>query len=169
MPFQLFVIEDDYIQLRDGAQEMIAATAAVAKVAAAASASASLPYPSFLPSVAVTPMAHSQRPKRTDNSLQPMALQGMHTNGVPFNVGGGLSNVKILSKHKELELNGLESAGHSSIHMDVGNGENANRSSAGGAQSKGSTNGRLPSNFVKQSGRYFLSFYTCILLKNVDS
>lgn len=59
---QLFVIEDDYIQLREGAQEMIAATAAVAKVAAAAAASS--PYSSSLPSVAVTPMAQNHRVKK---------------------------------------------------------------------------------------------------------
>ncbi|XP_073261093.1 uncharacterized protein [Populus alba] len=59
----LFLIEGDYIQLREGAQEMISATAAVAKVAAAAAAAAS-PYSSFLPSVAVTPMAQSHRLKK---------------------------------------------------------------------------------------------------------
>ncbi|KAJ7959413.1 Reticulocyte-binding 2 a [Quillaja saponaria] len=56
---ELFMIEGDYIQLRDGAQKMVAATAAVAKVAAAAAASS--PYSSFLPTVAVTPMAQSHR------------------------------------------------------------------------------------------------------------
>lgn len=56
------MIEGDYIQLREGAQEMIAATAAVAKVAAAAAASS--PYSSSLPSVAVTPMAQNHRVKK---------------------------------------------------------------------------------------------------------
>ncbi|KAK8571078.1 hypothetical protein V6N13_025636 [Hibiscus sabdariffa] len=57
----LFLIDGDYIQLREGAQEMIAATAAVAKVAAAA---ASSPYSAVLPFVAVTPMAQPNRLKR---------------------------------------------------------------------------------------------------------
>lgn len=56
------MIEGDYIQLREGAQEMIAATAAVAKVAAAVAASS--PYSSSLPSVAVTPMAQNHRGKK---------------------------------------------------------------------------------------------------------
>ncbi|KAK1392171.1 Unconventional myosin-XVIIIa like [Heracleum sosnowskyi] len=47
---ELFVIEGDYIQLREGAQEIIAATAAFAKVKAAASATS--PNSSLLPSVA---------------------------------------------------------------------------------------------------------------------
>ena len=58
---QLFVIEGDHIQLREGAQKMVAANAAVAKVAAAAAAPSS--YSSSLPSVAVTPMAQN-RPKK---------------------------------------------------------------------------------------------------------
>lgn len=63
LPFlvQLFVIEGDYIQLREGAQKMVAATAAVAKVAAAAAATS--PYSSSLPSVAVTPMAQNRQKK----------------------------------------------------------------------------------------------------------
>lgn len=56
------MIKDDCIQLREGAQEMIAAAAAAAKVAAAAAASS--PYSSSLPTVAVTPMAQYQRLKQ---------------------------------------------------------------------------------------------------------
>ncbi|KAK9291300.1 hypothetical protein L1049_019245 [Liquidambar formosana] len=161
---ELFVIEGDYIQLREGAQEMIAATAAVAKVAAAAAASS--PYSSLLPSVAVTPMAQTYRPKKVpsidskhvktektvfkeysitpnaaDNPSQFVAMQKPHSNGVCFNVAGGLSNVKILSKVKDsLELNGPESRpGQSPVFMTVGNGANSDRSGLGGTQSKGST------------------------------
>ncbi|TXG57455.1 hypothetical protein EZV62_018768 [Acer yangbiense] len=77
---ELFVIEGDYIQLREGAQEMIAATAAYVKVAAAAATSS--PYSSALPSVA-------------------------HLNGGSFGMAGGLSNVKILSKSRDpFQLNG---------------------------------------------------------------
>ena len=59
---QLFLIEGDYIQLREGAQKMVAATAAVAKVAAAAAAST--PYSSYMSTVAVTPMAQTHRMKK---------------------------------------------------------------------------------------------------------
>lgn len=55
------MIEGDYIQLREGAQKKVAATAAVAKVAAAAAASS--PYSSSLLSVAVTPMAQNRQIK----------------------------------------------------------------------------------------------------------
>lgn len=60
---QLFVIEGDHIQLREGAQKMVAANAAVAKVAAAAADPSS--YSSSLPSVAVTPMAQNRQKKVT--------------------------------------------------------------------------------------------------------
>ncbi|KAK6262554.1 hypothetical protein QUC31_008370 [Theobroma cacao] len=160
----LFVIEGDYIQLREGAQEMIAATAAVAKVAAAAAASS--PYSSFLPSVAVTPMAQPNRLKKVlpsidsnhvknenavfkeyaaisknaaDNRSQLLGMQNQHANGICFGVAGGLSNVKILSKSKDpAEINGA----------------NFERSSVTSVESKGSGHGRSNSNFVgKQQGR----------------
>lgn len=60
---QLFAIEDDYIQVRDGAQKMVAASAAAAKVAAAAAASSS-PNSIY---VAMTPMAQSLGLKKNDN------------------------------------------------------------------------------------------------------
>ncbi|KAJ6874532.1 hypothetical protein NC652_034279 [Populus alba x Populus x berolinensis] len=96
---ELFLIEGDYIQLREGAQEMISATAAVAKVAAAAAAAAS-PYSSFLPSVAVTPMAQSHRLKKAPS------IESKSSNDVNFAVAKGISNVKILSISKDShELN----------------------------------------------------------------
>ncbi|PON81202.1 RNA polymerase II degradation factor [Trema orientale] len=58
---ELFMVEGDSIQLREGAQKMVAANAAFAKVAAAAAASS--PYSSSLPSVAVTPMAQNRQKK----------------------------------------------------------------------------------------------------------
>lgn len=135
--FQFFVIEGDYIQLREGAQEMIAATAAVAKVAAAAAASS--PYSSFLPSVAVTPMAQS-RLKKVPSIDSNSVIPNQHLNGVSFGMAGGFSNVKILSKPSEpFELNGA----------------NFERSSVISAQSKGSPQGRPNPNFVgKQQSRY---------------
>lgn len=133
---ELFVIEGDYIQLREGAQKIIATTAAIAKVAAAAAASA--PYSSLLPpSVAVTPMAQTYRPKKAPSieSSEHVKTEVMHqklqSNGVCF---GDFSNVKILSKPRDaLEVNGTERV--------VG-------------QNKGSSNGRSGVNFVgKQQGR----------------
>ncbi|XP_058010065.1 uncharacterized protein LOC110644820 isoform X4 [Hevea brasiliensis] len=128
---ELFFIEGDYIQLREGAQEMIAATAAVAKVAAAAAASP--PYSSFFPSVAVTPMAQSHRLKKVPS------IDSKQPNGVSFDTAGGISNVKILSKLKDSqEMNGAD----------------FDRSSISSNQSKGSMHGRSNLNFAgKQQGR----------------
>lgn len=147
---QLFVIEGDYIQLREGAQKMIAATAAAAKVAAAAAASS--PYSSSLPSVAVTPVAQTHRSRK----ISANANVNQQLNGVSFGVPGGLSNVKILSKSKESwEQNGPETkANQSSVLMNGGNGAVLDRSSMSSTQSSGLTNGRPSSNFVgKQHGR----------------
>ncbi|KAB2069892.1 hypothetical protein ES319_A08G122000v1 [Gossypium barbadense] len=154
----LFLIEGDYIRLREGAQEMIAATAAVAKVAAAAAASS--PYSSILPSVAVTPMAQPNRLKKglptadsnhakNENAAfkgyavisktaagdhsQLSGMQNQHPNGVSFGVAGNLSNVKILSKS---------------------NGANSERSSLKNVERQASGQGRSNSNFAgKQQGR----------------
>jgi hypothetical protein len=120
---EVFVIEEDYIQVREGAQEMIAATSALAKVAAAAAAAAtssSSSYSSKLPSVAVTPMAHqSHRLKKVPSSsksadnlpiqFSPNKNQHHHSNG------GG---VQILTK--PMELGGAN-----------GNGSNPNKSDLG--------------------------------------
>ncbi|KAI4307045.1 hypothetical protein L6164_030276 [Bauhinia variegata] len=173
---ELFMIEGDYIQLRDGAQKMVAATAAVAKVAAAAAA-ASSPYSSYLPTVAVTPMAQSNRVKKvpsidsknvkadktalikeytvvssnaTDDPLKLSVMQHQQSNGVSFNVKGGPSNVKILSKSKDSqELDGAESrAVQSSIHLSVGNGGSLDRSNISGIHNTGSANGRLSSSYA---------------------
>ncbi|XP_027902327.1 uncharacterized protein LOC114162592 isoform X3 [Vigna unguiculata] len=159
---ELFLIEDDYIQLREGAQKMVAATAAVAKVAAAAAAST--PYSSYMSTVAVTPMAQSHRMKKVpsidskniksdkalqeyavissnlgDDSLKLSVMQHQQSNGPGFSVSGGLSNVKILSKSKDSrEMDGPESR----IVQSVGNG--------GSAQISGSANGRLVSSFTSK-------------------
>lgn len=162
---ELFLIEGDFIQLREGAQEIIAATAAVAKIAAAAK-TVSPAYSSLLPSVAVTPMAQSHRVKRVpsidsnsmrsaaDNPSQ-LSVPNQHSNGASLNAGS-ISNVRILSKPKDpLEVNGNESRpGQSSGHMAVGNGANHDRSGLGSSVSKGSTHARPSANLVgKQQGR----------------
>lgn len=148
MLLQLFVIEGDYIQLREGAQEIVAATSALAKVAAAAATSS---YSSQLPSVAVTPIAQSHRLKKApsmdsksgkvDNTFS--AMKSQHSNGISFNVAGGVSTVKILSKPKDrMELNGPE--------MRLGNGATPDKSDLGSSQSK-----RPSANFsAKHQGRY---------------
>lgn len=172
---QLFVIEGDFIHLREGAQEIISATTAAAKVAAAASA----PYSSSLPSVAVTPVAQPYRlkkvptgdanPGKTSLSTegaaagntadgrpsQLLAMQDKHSNGVGLNIPQGLSNVKILSKSKDIqEPNGFSSEmghGHSSVHMTVVNGANPGMPTL---HNKGSSNGKHRTNMGgKQLGR----------------
>ncbi|KAM1407572.1 hypothetical protein ACFX2F_002132 [Malus domestica] len=155
---ELFVIEGDYIQLREGAQEMIAATAAVAKVAAAAAASS--PYSSSLPSVAITPVAQTHRSRKmstsnvNDNHLQSVK-QNQQLNGLSFGVPGGFSNVKILSKSKDSwEPNGPDTRpSQSSVLMNGGNGALTDRSSMSSTQSSGLPNGRLSSNAVGKHGR----------------
>eukprot|EP00252_Welwitschia_mirabilis_P005813 TRINITY_DN1640_c0_g1_i2.p1 TRINITY_DN1640_c0_g1~~TRINITY_DN1640_c0_g1_i2.p1 ORF type:complete len:854 (+),score=213.93 TRINITY_DN1640_c0_g1_i2:292-2853(+) len=57
---ELFVVEGDFVHLREGAHATISATTAVAKVAAAAAAAASPVGMSRMPTVAVTPVAQSQ-------------------------------------------------------------------------------------------------------------
>ncbi|XP_019437328.1 PREDICTED: uncharacterized protein LOC109343478 isoform X2 [Lupinus angustifolius] len=167
---ELFMIEGDSIQLREGAQKMVAA--AVAKVAAAAAASS--PYSSYMPTVAVTPMAQSHRLKKApsidsknikaDKSLQEYAvistnigedplklavMQHQQSNGV-FSVAGGLSNVKILSKSKDTqEMNDPQSRTvHSSVQLHVGNGGSIDRSSMSSAQNPVSANGRVVQSFA---------------------
>ncbi|KAJ4956582.1 hypothetical protein NE237_013365 [Protea cynaroides] len=178
---ELFVIEGDFIQLREGAQEIISATAAVAKVAAAAAA-ISNPYSSLLPSVAVTPMAQTHRLKKvpsvdakpvkvisteainttpadvSDKLLQYSAMQNQHSNGVCFNIVQGLSNVKILNKPKDVqELNGFQSdlrTGHSSVHLTVRKGANPDKTFLASFPDRGSSNGRHGTSFGgKQQGR----------------
>ncbi|CAI9086942.1 OLC1v1020882C2 [Oldenlandia corymbosa var. corymbosa] len=174
---ELFVIEGDFIQLREGAQEIIAATAAVAKVAAAAAAGPSA-YSSLLPSVAVTPMAQTHRLKKPssiesssgksdgsvfkdyapsrsqnlgDNLSQLSATQNQRPNGV------SLSNsaVKILSKPKDqLEVNGLDGKPGQAVLLSFGNGTSTEKNDFRSSQAKGSTNWKANLNVVgKQSGR----------------
>ncbi|XP_075502543.1 uncharacterized protein LOC142540344 isoform X4 [Primulina tabacum] len=137
---ELFVIEGDFIQLREGAQEIIAATAAVAKVAAAAAAAPSS-YSSFLPSVTVTPMAQSHRlkkiysfdssPVNVDksnlNSSHLLVTPSQNLNGASFNISGGISNVKILSKPKDrVERNDSESKLGRSVQVENGTNSDKN-------------------------------------------
>ncbi|CAI8598581.1 unnamed protein product [Vicia faba] len=167
---ELFSIEGDFIQLREGAHKIIAATAAVAKVAAAAAASS--PYSSYMPTVAVTPMAQSHRLKKspstdskmikTEKALQEYTVissnmsddpsklpvnQYQQTNGAHFSIAGGLSNVKILSKPKDpREMNGPEnSMVQPSAQLSVGNGGSLDRPSTISAQNGRPTAAVYPS------------------------
>ncbi|KAL2558812.1 hypothetical protein Fot_03551 [Forsythia ovata] len=171
---ELFVIEGDYIQLREGAQEILAATAAVAKVAAAAAAAPPL-YPSPLPSVAVTPMAQSHRLKVSSleftsanadktnfneiaasrpshiagNPSKFSPIRNQNMNGASFSVAGGVSNIKILSKPKvHIELNESENP----ELLTVGNRINTDKN--GVSQRKGASHGKPGVSLLgKQQGR----------------
>lgn len=172
---ELFVIEGDYIQLREGAQKTIAATAAFAKVAAAAAASSH--YSSHLPSVAMTPMAHTNRSKRipsadsknmkaektsvftpsmAKDSPQGTQMKNQPKNGFHSAAGGGLLNVKLFTRSKDSrELNVSEAKpGESSVFLGFENGSVLDRTSSGSSQSLPSTDGRSSANFSgKHQGR----------------
>ncbi|KFK26984.1 hypothetical protein AALP_AA8G319300 [Arabis alpina] len=80
---ELFVIEDDHIQVREGAQKMVAASASAAAAKVAAATGAASPSPNSM-YVAMTPMAQSQGSKKT--VIQRESL---------------IPNVKILSKPRQ--------------------------------------------------------------------
>lgn len=167
---ELFVIDGDFIQLRGGAQEIIAATAAAAKVAAAAAAPSS--YSSLLPPIAVTPMPQNHRLKRVP-SVEPTSekavfkdyavvrpanssdnLQNQISNGASFNSTGGISNVKILTKPRDqMELNASEARAASSVQLNLGNGASADKNDMGSSQNKVSSHGRPGTNLVGRQGR----------------
>lgn len=171
------MIEGDYIQLREGAQKTIAATAAFAKVAAAAAASSH--YSSYLPSVAMTPMAHANRSKRipssdsknmkaektfvftpnmAKDSSQGTVMKNQPKNGFHSAAGGGLLNVKLFTRSKDSrELNVSETKpGDSSVFMAFENGAALDRTSSGSSQRLPSTDGRSSANFSgKHQSRYY--------------
>ncbi|KAF8042813.1 hypothetical protein BT93_A1211 [Corymbia citriodora subsp. variegata] len=165
---EFFVIEGDYIQLREGAQEMIAATAAVAKVAAAAAVSS--PHSSSMPSVALTPMAQARLKSVssidgkqmnasensfdvTEDSLR-LSTMHMHSNGINCSVTGSTSKITVLSKSKDaLGSNGLETKPGQAPGF-VSNGPHLDKFSIVSAPGKGLSNGRAGLNAVgRQPGR----------------
>ncbi|KAF6153720.1 hypothetical protein GIB67_000953 [Kingdonia uniflora] len=148
---ELFIVEGDFIQLREGAQVIISATTARAKVAAAKDSG---PYSSLMPSVAVTPVAQNHHLKKVPSidskPVKTSVVESLSTNG--------LSNVKILSKPKDrLESNGLLTdfkAEHSSVHSASVNGAIPDRTGVATSQHKGSSTLRHAANFGgKQQGR----------------
>ncbi|XP_039135328.1 uncharacterized protein LOC120272551 isoform X5 [Dioscorea cayenensis subsp. rotundata] len=184
---ELFIIEGDFIHLREGAQEKISATAAAAKVAAAAASCA--PYSSLLPSVAVTPVAQTTRLKKAQLSdskplisVQPTEgtdipnhgdppgginaqipkLHSQQVNGFNFNPQQARSDMKILSK-TSLTNDIHEIHGSSEMRPDhlpnpvAGNGVNLNRTSLPPSQNKVSSNGRHASGGRRPVGVGFMS------------
>lgn len=102
---ELFVIEDDFVHLREGAHEVISATTAKAKVAASSSSG---PYTSTFHSVALTPMSQN-------NSSKIVASQ-QQSNGASFSVAQGMSTLNISDKSEKYpEVNGLLTKKHATI------------------------------------------------------
>lgn len=142
----------------------------------AAAAAAPSSYSSLLPPIAVTPMPQSHRLKRVP-SVEPASekaifkdyavirpansndnIQSQISNGASFNITGGISNVKILTKPRDqMELNASESRAASSVRLTSGNGTNADKNDMGSSQNKVSSHGRSGVNLVSKQGRYLLS------------
>ncbi|XP_006845533.2 uncharacterized protein LOC18435425 isoform X1 [Amborella trichopoda] len=173
---QLFVIEGDFIHLREGAHAIISATTAAAKVAAAAAASPG--GSGLLPTVALTPVAQIRRPKRNssfDPNPQNPNLMGntentMFTNraivqGKPLQLMvkqnqslNGHSSIKILSKPRDLQgQNGALAemrSSSSSLNATVGSGARPDKGGSNTFQSNGSNSGANGMNLgTKQQGR----------------
>ncbi|XP_071709939.1 uncharacterized protein [Rutidosis leptorrhynchoides] len=134
---ELFVIEGDYIQVREGAQEIIARMVARAKLhAATVDASATSSQSSLLSSVAVTPMAQTRLKKAPSinssyaNAEKNRFIESQHQNGVSFNPVG----VKVVSKPSD------------QINVASVNGLNVDRSNMG-SQGKVINHGRPGSNY----------------------
>lgn len=159
---ELFVIEGDHIQVREGAQEIIAAMVAHAKVRAAAVAASATPsHSSLLSSVAVTPMAQTRLKKAPPtnsnyanaersrfNESQHLAMQSQHPNGVSL-------GVRVLSKHNDqMKPNDPETRpGQASVLLANGNGTNLDAPNLG-SQNKVISHGRSgPNYYGKQQGR----------------
>ncbi|XP_039814399.1 uncharacterized protein LOC120677316 [Panicum virgatum] len=121
---ELFVIEGDFIHLREGAQQIISATTAAAKIAAATSSSAQ--YSSLLPSVAVTPVAQSTRQKRgpaVDSRSGAIPSGNGFTD--QFNIIQGVNDVTISGKLRNTQDNGFSDevqTGQPSMHTAAVNG-----------------------------------------------
>lgn len=151
----------------------------MAKVAAAAAATS---FSSVLPSVAVTPMAQSHRLKKAlsesssgksdssifkeyvtsrppnvvENSVQLSLVQNSPSNGVSFNVPGGVQNIKILKSKDHVEMNGSEIRPVQHVLLAAGNGTNSDKNDFGSSQQKGSNHWRVSASVAgKQQGRYF--------------
>ncbi|KOM40650.1 hypothetical protein LR48_Vigan04g084800 [Vigna angularis] len=126
---ELFLIEDDYIQLREVTP--MAQSHRMKKVPSIDSKN--IKSDKALEEYAVISS------NLGDDPLKLSVMQHQQSNGPSFSVAGGLSNVKILSKSKDSrEMDGPESR----VVQSVGNG--------GSAQISGSANGRLVSSFTSK-------------------
>lgn len=110
---ELFVIEGDYIQVREGAQEIIAAMVAHAKVrAAAVAASATSSNLSVLSSVAVTPMARTRLKKAPAVNSTHRFNESQHPIGVSVNgqikPNGGRSGTNYHAKQQGRSRGGFQ-------------------------------------------------------------
>ncbi|KAI5082215.1 hypothetical protein GOP47_0001958 [Adiantum capillus-veneris] len=76
---KLFVIDGDFVHLREGAHAIISATTAVAKVAAAAAAPSSLGT-NWPPTVAITPVSQSQVQRTRKNTAPVFMVPGSASN-----------------------------------------------------------------------------------------
>lgn len=102
---ELFVIEDDFVHLREGAHEVISATTAKAKVAASSSSAA---YTSTLHSVALTPMSQ--------NNSNKIVASYQQSNGASFSVAQGISTINISDKSEKYpEVIGLLTKKHATV------------------------------------------------------
>ncbi|OEL32885.1 hypothetical protein BAE44_0006097, partial [Dichanthelium oligosanthes] len=145
---ELFVIEGDFIHLREGAQQIISATTAAAKIAAATASSA--PYSSLLPSVAVTPVAQNTRQKRGP------AVDSRSANSIPsgngftdqFNIIQGVSDVTISGKVRNAQDNGFSDEVRTGQHTAAVNGV---RHDKGASNTRHGYGG-------KQQGRYMIDW-----------
>ncbi|TVU04729.1 hypothetical protein EJB05_47873 [Eragrostis curvula] len=146
---ELFVIEGDFIHLREGAQQIISATAAAAKIAAATASSA--PY--SLPSVAVTPVAQNIRQKRgpvVDSRPSNVIPSGNGSITDQYNIIQGVGGVTISGKVKHIQDNGFSDetrTGQPSMHTTSANGVRQERAGQGVNNIRHGYGG-------KQQGRY---------------
>lgn len=150
------MIEGDLIHLREGAQQLISASTAAAKIAAAKS---SAPHSSLLPSVAVTPVAQSTRQKRGP------AVDSRSSNAIPsgngftdqFNIIQGVNDVTISGKVRSTQDNGFSDevrSGQPSMHTAAVNGVRHDKGASNIRHGYGG----------KQQGRYGLFLIPDVML-----
>eukprot|EP00250_Pteridium_aquilinum_P012033 c20468_g1_i1 orf=723-3836(-) len=97
---KLFVIDGDFVHLREGAHAIITATTAVARVAAAAAAPSSLST-NWPPTVAITPVAQSQLQRTRKNAVPSFfGKEGPGSTGVHTKQESLFSHLQINGGHQ---------------------------------------------------------------------
>ena len=139
---QLFVVDGDFVHLREGAHAIISATTAVAKVAAAALAPPSIGT-NWPPTVAVTPVAHaqSQRARRVGNPVHAnpeyAATGGRWEGYLPQLhmhqgiMGHGILGESLASKHQQSGTIFVNGGSKSDAHFSLSNATNSLDASCG--------------------------------------